>query len=810
MLKNNIKIGWRNLWRNKSFTAINLGGLALGMAVFILIMEYVSFEWSYNRFNKNFKQLYRASVFHKNNKTGDYYLAPGMAPLIKNNIPGVAKIVRIADGLGRGVVTVRHKGGKGDAVSSFREKNVSFTDDGFFKVFSFPLIAGDASLKLPQSVAISNSIAHKYFGDTNAIGQILIVSNQFGTTNYTVTGVFTDFPEQSDIKADILLSLKTLESAAFRNHNDWADPNGTGSGYAFLYLLLNNTSSSDLLAAQITAYFHKMMPDSKDDQISLQPIKNLHLAPNFSYNYQTYGSTVLVISLLSIAIIILIVAWVNYINLSTAQALNRAREVGVRKILGAGKRQVIGLQFVETCLLMFMSIAGALFLIRMIQPLYNNFIGHILSLSVLNNGWFWLMTVVLIVGGTLIAGIYIALILSSFNPLKTLKGKAAVTIAGVSLKKGLVVFQFTVSVFFIIGTITLYRQLNFMQTSDLGFSTQQLVVITGPELANSGAAAASFKNDLSAMPFVIKYSSSNNVPGQGYNFSTQGITKLSSKPGDDKKGYNMLIVDDKYFDTYGIKIKEGTVFTPVMASQGWSKIKKVILNQAAVKQLGFKDKEQVVGQQIKWGDNYEVVGVVKDYHHFSLHTLIEPMIFLPAVGTGYFTVKMDAANMVEKIIRIRTLYQQTFPGEPFNYSFVDETFDQQYKNEYKMGQLFISSAGIAIFIACLGLFGLAAYAAKQRTKEIGIRKVLGATVINITALLSGDFIKLVIIAVLIASPLSWFTMQKWLQSFAYHINMQLWIFMFAGMVIALIAFATISFQAIKAALANPVKSLRSE
>ena len=536
------------------------------------------------------------------------------------------------------------------------------------------------------------------------------------------------------------------------------------------------------------------------------------MAPQFDYPYQSSGSIVLVFSFFIIAVLILTIAWVNYINLSTAQAINRAREIGVRKVLGAGKGRVIAQQLTETCLLMLMSIGLAFFMVNIFQPVYNGFTGHQLSLAVLSNGMFWFIAIAAVVTGTFLAGVYVSLVLSSFDPLKTIRSKAAIKIGGVSLRKSLVVFQFAVSVFFIIGTIVLYRQLHFMQKQDLGFKPDQLVTITGPALQKSTnrQSSAAFQNSLASLSFVKKYAASNNIPGNGYNFSAQGITNLTPGPGDEKKTFDMLIVDDKYFDTYGVKFAGGGTFSPLMVSQGWRKMKSVIINEAAAKQFGFSSKEPIVGKKIKWGDYYEIVGLVKDYHHMSLRSLIEPMIFLPSASNGYFTVKLSPQNFEEKVGRIRRLYQQAFPGEPFTYSFVDQLFGQQYQDEQKMGQLFISSAGVAIFIACMGLFGLAAFAAKQRTKEIGIRKVLGATVANITGLLSVDFMKLVAIGVCIASPVSWFFMNKWLQTFAYRIDFQWWIFLLAGLIIAFIALITISFQSIKTALSNPVNSLRSE
>jgi putative ABC transport system permease protein len=547
-------------------------------------------------------------------------------------------------------------------------------------------------------------------------------------------------------------------------------------------------------------------------------MKYLHLAPSFDYKLQTFGSLLLVVSFLSVAVLIMIIAWVNYINLSTAQAVNRAREAGIRKVIGATRGQLIIQYLAETFLLVMLSVLVAFIAVSALQHAYNSFLGKQLDISILNQGYFWLAGTALIITGTLLSGGYIAFALSSFSPLKTLRSKARVTIGGVSLRKGLVVFQFTTSVVFIISTIVLYRQLQYMQHQDLGMHLDKRVVITGPSRNNgvkTGSAVA-FEHQISRLPFVEKYAASNNVPGKGYNFSTQGITRLDAAvaTGDDKKSYAILIVDDKYFGTYDIQLLQGATFQPYMMEQGWSKSKKVILNQAALAQLGFRPGENVIGQKIKWNGDFEIVGVIKDYHHLSLHDFIRPMIFLPAAANNfaddYFTIKMNGQETAAHIDQLRKIYQTTFPGEPFNYSFLDEVFDKQYQAEQKLGSGFILSAVLTILIACLGLFGLAAFTVKQKVKEIGVRKVLGATVFNIVALVSNDFMSLVAVSFVIASPIAWYGMNKWLQNFAYRISIEWWMFLLSGGLALIIAYLTIGFQSIKAAIANPVNSLRSE
>ena len=807
MFKNHLKIAFRSLWRNRAFSAINMFGLILGFTVFILITEYVAFEWNANRFHKNFNQLSRLSGLYKTGESS-YYLPPGFGPALKSNIAGIKQVVRIGENVGNGVVSINAGAGQ----NTFREESVSFVDGQFLKVFSFPVLQGNGLLNEPQTVALSKTTAIKYFGNTNAVGKVIKVNNQFGNTDYTVSSVYEDMPQGSDIKADILLSFKTLESAALRNRNDWADPAGLGSQYVFLYILSNENANLGQLSAQATKLWHRLKADSKNDIIGFQPLQYLHLAPGFGYEFQTYGSLLLVISFLSVAVLIIIIAWVNYINLSTAQALNRAREVGVRKVLGASRAQLTLQYLTETFVLTLTSLGVAMLIVLLLQNTYNSFLEKNLSLAVLNAGWFWLGGALLITTGTLLAGGYVAWVLSSFDPLKTIRSKVLLTIGGLSLRRSLVVFQFITSIVFIIATIILYEQLKYMQNQDLGMKVNQRLVVTGPSVINSSQIDNSmgFENDLNQLPYVKQLSASNNIPGQGYNFSAAGITKVNPNPGDDKKSYAMLIIDDQFFKTYDITIKFGSGFTLPMLEHGWPKTKKVVLNEAAVRQLGYADNNSVIGQKIKWDNDFEIVGVVKDYHHLGLHEQIKPMIFLPAVADGYFTLKMETGNMSAKIEQIRNLYQKHFPGEPFAYSFLDEVYDKQYKAEYKLGKIFIGAAFTAVLIACLGLLGLAMFAARQRVKEIGIRKILGANVLSLINLISADFLKLVAVALVIASPIAWYIMHRWLQSFAYRITIQWWMFVAAGLMAVLIAFITVSIQAIKAAVANPVKSLRSE
>ena len=808
MIRNYTKIAWRKLWRSRQFTFINIAGLTLGITVFLFIMQYVAFEWGANRYNSNYNRLYRINVAHKTS-SADNTTAPGFAPLIKQQVPGVENCVRVADGVGAGVLS--GTAAEPADVKVFREDNISYVDGDFITVFSFPVVAGSPSLSEPKTLALSDKISKKLFGTTDVIGKNLTVSNQFGNTIYTVKAVYQQ-PETSDIKANVLLSIHTLENAANRGGNDWADPAKTESSFVNTYVVLKSGTNAATVNNQITNIARSANPRMKDDQVVLQPFSQLHLAPSFDYPFQTYGNLTLIVVFFCVAVLILLIGWVNYINLSTAKALSRAKEVGVKKVLGASRIQLIAQYLIETFILTFLSTAIALLLVCLLQPAFNHFVEKQLSLSLLNQSWFWLAGAAFIVAGSVLSGGYVAFVLTAFKPVAVLRGKVVSGTGTFSLRKALVVFQFTISIAFIIATVVLYRQLQYMQTEKLGINLNQLLVIQGPTVSDDGQAARnlSFKNSLAQMPFVKKIAASNNVPGIGYNFSADGITKLNAQVGDDKKSYSMFICDQNFFDTYGITFNQGKSFSLEDAEKSWNNSPKVIINEKAAQALGFDVRNNLIGQKISWGKTYEIIGVVKDYHHLSLHQEIKPVIYLASVCFSYFTIQTDGRNLQSKLNAIKQLFDQNFPGNPFEYFFADEKYNRQYLSQKQLGKLFIASAFIAILIACLGLFGLAAFSARQRIKEIGIRKVLGASVTSIIILLSKDFLKLVILAIILGSPLAYFAMQKWLQSFAYKTSITWWIFALAGSIAIAIALVTISFQAVKAALANPVESLRSE
>jgi putative ABC transport system permease protein len=467
MLKNYFRVAIRNLVRNKTFTAINIIGLGTGLAVFLLIFEFVAFEWSSNRFHKNFTNLYRLGSTDKNGGH-DYYMAPGFLPVVQQRVPGIEAFVRVTDDLGSGVISFQDE--KSGELRSFREENISYADGNFLEVFSFPLKAGSTSLREPKTMALSETMAKKFFGRSDVTGRIVRMNNQFGKTDYRVTAVFQDLPEQSDIRPNIILSLTTLQSAANRNENDWADPATTDNGFTNCYVLMKKGTDLAKTRAAIGDVIHSIKPATKDAMAVLQPFSELHLAPGFDYPYHTFGSLKLVVMLLSVALLILLIAWVNYINLSTVQALKRAKETGVRKVLGATRGQLTRQYLAETFVFTLLSVAVSVILVQLLQPLFNSFTGKSLSLEVLNHGWFWTAAGGLILIGSLLSGGYVAFVLSSYKPVVAIRGKAVNKSMGLSLRKGLVVFQFTISIVFIVATMVMYRQLKFMKGSDLGIN----------------------------------------------------------------------------------------------------------------------------------------------------------------------------------------------------------------------------------------------------------------------------------------------------------------------------------------------------
>ncbi len=808
MIRNYFKIAWRNLFRNKVYSVINIGGLAMGITAFLLILEYVSFEKSVNQFHANLPQMYRLlNLGQKGETWGE--IEPGWATLAKRNFPEVNDYCRFAEGTARGIVTK-----EGPGSESFRENEIGYVDGNFFDFFTFSLISGDkGALKKPRVVFLSKKSADKYFGNEEPIGKNLILTNQFGTLSYAVEGIY-EIPSNSDIMFDMVFSLQTLANPANLKGNDWANPDNLDSQYINTLFLLNNGADPKKLEGKLTQLRNDLKEDKDGVQFRLQPLKYVHLSEKLSDSYRTTGNLKYVYMLLIIAVMILVIAWFNYINLSTAQALKRANEVGVRKSIGATPANLIFQFLGESILINVLSFSFAIVLIYLIQPFFNQLIGKTLSLQSLGSSSIWMIGLSALILGSMISGIYTAYSLSRFDPVKILKGNLTKSSGGIMLRQSLVVSQFTISVILILATIVIYFQLRFMQTQNLGMEIGQLMVIRGAEAGRDSTfkeRQTAFWNELDRQSFITDYSLSGTVPGNGYNFITSGFSQPGSKAGANLDTYSFAIIGDKYLKTYGINLRAGRNFTPEEVRVEWNANSKVLLNEKAVAKLGFKSVEDALKTKVKWDERYlEVIGVVKDYHHSSLQKAIEPMIFYPQNSSNYVTVKLTPGGIQDKMAKLEDIYKNYFIDNPFEYFFMDDNFNKQYVSEKQYANIFTTASVWAIFIACLGLFGLATFTVETRTKEIGIRKVLGASVSSIVRLLSVDFLKLVIIAILIATPVSWYFMREWLKDFEYQITLSWWIFAAGGLLAILIAIITIGSQSIKAALVNPVKTLKSD
>ena len=798
---------YRSLTKNPVFSFINIAGLSLGIASFILILQYISFETSVNAFHKKLPQLYRVLAETPDGKTQDY-TPPVFGPRIKQQFAEVENYCRIADGIFNGIVS----SGDGNNLKSFKEQKGIYSDGSFFDLFSFSIKEGSGkALQQPNTVAISESTAKKYFDKQQAVGQVFTLNNQFGKTLYTIVAVYKDFPKNSDLQYDLIFSLATLANPANLNDNSWANLEGTSS-FLTTYLQLQREADYKALETKATTLRKSFLPD-EESIVRLQPLRYMHLPSSLNDYYTSYGNLSFVYLLGGIAVLIVVIAWFNYINLSTAGALKRAKEVGIRKVVGASKGQIVSQFLGESFLLNGVAFVLSFVFVNLFQSLFNAIIGKSLSITILSESVFFVFGFLLLIIGSLASGIYAAFVLSSFSASQTLKGAFSKSEKGVALRKILVVFQFSISVLLIASTFILYQQLQFMQSKNVGMNLNQLLVIIGPEVGRDSTYSQrtiSFKNELTQASFVEKLSSTGSVPTEGYNFSTSGITRLNPLPGDEKLNYSILEIDEQFLTTYSIALQAGKNFTEQECNKKWNKIDKLIINERAALQLGFESAEKAIGQKVKWERDFEIVGVVNNYHHLSVKESIAPTIYFPRHNSHFFTVKLQTGKVQDQIAYLEKQYKAYFPGNPFEFFFVDENYNRQYHNEQQYGLVFTAASCLAIFIACLGLFGLATFTVEQRTKEIGIRKVLGASVTQITSLLSKDFIILIIIAILIATPLSWWGMEKWLQDFEYKIDITWWFFAVAGLIAIVIALLTISSQAIRAALTNPVKALKNE
>jgi putative ABC transport system permease protein len=811
MIKNYFKIAFRNLWKHKSFSAINIVGLALGLACFIVIALYVTDELSYDRYNEKADRIYRINSDIRFGGT-DLIMAVSADPMgaaLKKDYPQVEEYTRLYASGGSKLIK------KGSEF--LYEQKVAHADSTFFNVFTLPAIAGNTQTALnePNTVVITESTAKKYFNGVNEAMGKMVETDENGSTLYKVTAVIKDIPRHSHFHFDFFFSMDNVDYGFgnYLSHNfhtylllkpgtDYKAFNKNFAQYIDKYVM---PMAKQFMQVESMAEFEK---SGNRLQYSLIPVTDIHLKSSRSVELGVNGNMQYVYIFSAVAIFILLIACINFMNLSTARSAGRAKEVGIRKVLGTEKKSLIGQFLAESTLMAFLSLLLAFGFVWLSLSWFNDIAGKEMEMTSLLKPQYvlFLLALPLVVGA--LAGMYPAFFLSSFQPISVLKGKINAGFKKSNLRSSLVVFQFAASIILIIGTIIIYKQLNYIQTAKIGFNKEQVLVVNSGGMPQERREA--FRNEISKFSGVKSASFADFLPVSNSNrndntFSTEAVMN-------EKNGFNMQVwrVDYNYIPTLGMEMLSGRNFSQQYGSDSSG----LIINETTAKLLGAGD---AVGKKVYSSDGpgqppiaYTVIGVVKNFNFESLRKNVGPLCMRLGAGSYSSAFRIAATDVSGFVKNVESKFKAMAPGMPFSYSFLDESFDNMYREEQRVGKVALTFSLLAVIIACLGLFGLATYMAEQRTKEIGVRKVLGASVSTIVTMLSKDFLKLVLIAFVIAAPVAWWAMNEWLKDFAFRISIGWWIFIIAGLVAMLIAVITVSFQAIKAAVANPVKSLRTE
>lgn len=815
MYKHYFVITTRNLLRNKVYAGINILGLALGLTCCLLIFQYILFEYSFDTFNRNFDTIYR--VVETTFSDGKEPYPSGrtgwaIGPALENEVPEVKHFVRMHPEYNNAVVS-----NPAQPEKVFEEKDVFYTDASFFKVFSYPFILGDSTRPLsePETVVISESLAKKYFGEENPIGKTLSVRGWIVGT-YRIEGVVEDPPKHSHLQFDILLPMSDLlKKSRFNNPS-------TAWGWTNFLTYVQLQKGSDL--NKVNQKFSEILERNQKDKweqsnitkkVHAQALNDIHLNEEIESPRSLISSYRSVYFLSIIGIITLFIALINYVNITTASAFDRAREVGIRKVVGALRRQLMSQFFFESTFTILIAFSLSLAASEYVKPHFNELIGTTLPSLLSINSHFWLMCGGLFLLINLLAGFYPAIVLSIYKPINVLKGSRNPSTHRSWLRQGLVVFQFAASIVLLIGTSVVYIQLNFMQNMDMGMDISQILTVSAPrvlpEETTREKAVESFRQELLKLPFVEKVATSDAIPGGGYSFTSSSVKRIPEGQSENVP-CAALWIDSTFAQLYGIELLTGDGFKQVSLKAADEEPYPVIANETAIYALGFDSPDQAIHEQvdISNGNICRIVGVYKDVNWASTRFHRQNSFYFMGAGLPHISIKIGTENLANTVSKIGEVYKALFPDNPYLCVFADDSFDLQYKNDQRFAKLFSVFAVLAILISCLGLFGLATFTAQQRTKEIGIRKVLGATVADIVTLLSKDFLTLVIIGFFLAIPIAWYAMGQWLEGFANRIEIGVEVYLLAGLVAILIALGTVSWQSIKAAMSNPVDSLRNE
>ncbi len=790
MIFNYLKIAFRNIIRHKAFAFINIAGLAIGMACSIFILLWVQNELSYDRFHKNADEIYRITA-----SLGDFKAAVNTSPMppeLKRKIPAVKNFVRLSD-INQDVLEVGTK--------KFEEKRIFYADSTFLQVFSFPLLRGNpaTALNRPGSVLITRDMAKKYFGDEDPMGKTLRMDNK---DNISVTGVLENIPVNSHLQFDFIMPMSTIA----QTNQDLRDNKWDNFDFYSYIVLDKSFKPTAANLAGMEKQLNNIYKDHVDQKLlkvdfHLQPLTAIHLHSDLQAELPGRGNIQYVNIFFIVAIFILTVACINFMNLATARSARRAKEVGLRKVVGAGRGQLIGQFLGESMLIAFIALIIAITLVWLLLPVFNLVSGKLLSIHILDGKILaGLIGIALITG--LISGSYPALFLSGFQPVKVLKGNMKTMGGNRIFRNSLVVLQFVVSIVLLAGTALVYKQLRFIKNMNLGFDKSNLLYM--PMMGDMNDKQDALKGELKQNPLTSDFAISGNLPVSLSNGTVS--VKWEGKDPNAQIIFPNLDVNEDFFNVYQLKMVSGRAFSRDFKADSSN----YVINEKAAQVMGMTSSNAIGQPLTQWGVKGVIVGVVKNFNYKPVQISIEPMIIRLNRNGGVVTVRTKPGTTAATLKVLERISSRLNPAYPFSYGFIDQDLANQYKGEQQMGNLFNIFAGLAIFISCMGLYGLSAFMAEQRTKEIGVRKVLGASVANVVYMLSTSFTRLILVAVLIAVPIAWYAMNQWLQGFAYHVEIGWIVFGAAALAALAIAWLTISFESVKAAVANPANSLRSE
>ncbi len=826
MIRNFFKVAFRSLLRNKIFSLLNILGLAIGMAACFFIFQYVHFERSYESYNPNANNIYRVPLEYQESSGNDYTQAtnyPPVGPALKANFPEVVSFARLVPNkIIFGTTTLSRIEG-GITKFSSNEKRVFMADFSALRMFSVQMIYGNDTTAPAQirTIAISESEAKKYFGTENPMGKTLLLN---GTLPMTVIGVFKDIPENSHFKFDMLFFFPDEKFQA----DNWSWP------VFYTYVKLAPGADPKTLEDQFPAFIKQYLGSANTagnfkNRIFLQPIKDIHLKSHYRKELEANGSERDIWFLSILSFFVLLIACINYINLSTAKVMERAGEVGLRKVIGASKYQLVGQFLTESLVVSFLAVILAAFLVVSLSPFYEDIIGKTVTgffgkSGLLDEGGFWIVLLLIIIGGSFLIGIYPALLMSRYNPVHVLKGKFYSSRNGIIVRKILVAFQFMIAIILIAGSFIFFNQVSYMRSQSLGYDKDHVLVVNTPGIyeLKEKPKIYTLERELLNKSFINEVGLSTEIPGESID-RKNGARMFGEAPMRNSD-VSITQIDDHFLNTYQIKLVAGRNFNqqdkvdvfPIDGVTYPDRIS-IIANESFVKNLGFKTNGDALNKLITFGlDGHdlkgEIVGIIKDYHQTALKDPYQPTLYLFPSRTEwrYFSINLNSKNLEKDISSIQKTYKPLFPDNPFSFFFQDNYFDAQYKSDQQFGKIFNAFTALSIFISFLGLLGLLSFIIRIRSKEIGIRRILGASAHSIIVLFYKEFFKLIVLATLIALPVIYFGGSEWLNNFAFHAPLSLFVFILPPLILVVVTFAAVLAQSVKAALSNPVTSLRDE